>query len=215
MPNSPQHVPWSHSSQLPNLIIVRYHPVVPGQRALWKSNFVNLPIVASSYRRYEEFLFHRICLLAKTISILASPDIYNAETLVVTIHDPHEIWPLSNPLKPLTGSFGCSWASNGAIMERVKSELAESSEPRKIASWISKFHPWLFPRSPSALWLTLLYQPMPLPFSRYRSCFSTFGTTVTYFSNTNASTIWRLTNNNSSLIRKGHHKKSKRSLKEP
>ena len=95
-----------------------------------KYNFVNLPIVTAATADTKSSYFTDMPS-RKDDLILASPDIYKAETLVVTIHDPHEIWA---NIEPNSGTIdgGSSVVLEHPmvqIMEKVKSELAESSEP--------------------------------------------------------------------------------------
>jgi histone deacetylase 6 len=93
-----------------------------------KKNFINLPIVVSP--KSDDKIFTTELPENTDEMIAASPNINDAETIVITVHDPPEIWaninPLNGTIEP-NGSVVLQHPLN-EMMTKIDSELTKSAE---------------------------------------------------------------------------------------
>lgn len=92
--------------------------------------FINLPIIQSDFDKYVPFSTD----LPKRLEdlVICSPNIYECDSIVVTVHDPPEIWANINPINGSIESNTSVILEHPLlqIMEKIKAE--DDGQPRNI-----------------------------------------------------------------------------------
>lgn len=118
-----------------------------------KYSFINLPLVSSimSAEGDKTSLFSTDLPANTEDLVLASPDIYNATTIIVSIHDPAEIWANINPTNGVIEGNSSLVLEHPLVqlIEKVKKEVDQ--EVNKLLGFIDvNIPPFLLP-VPSSL----------------------------------------------------------------
>lgn len=99
-----------------------------------KFSFINLPIVAHSRNNEKQASFTIDLPPQLEDVILASQDIYDCSTVIVTIHDPPDVWanidPINGSIRP-SSSVVLEYPLS-RIINRIRSELEKSGNEEKI-----------------------------------------------------------------------------------